>query len=67
MRKNESLKTIAFFSTVVEGLAIIALVLLPPVVQSVFVYFVMIFPAIIIILFIIMLYSKTGIFRSSPD
>ena len=37
MNKIESLKMIVLFATVVEGLAITALIMLPPVIQAVFV------------------------------
>lgn len=67
MKINYSLKIIALFGSVVEGLAIIALVLLPPVIQSTFVYFVIAFPAVIILLFVLILYSKNGISQAPAN
>lgn len=68
MKDINSLKIIAIFAGVVEALALIALVTLPPEIQSIFVWFVMVFPVAILILFVHMLCSKkpAQITASSP-
>ncbi|RUO29567.1 hypothetical protein [Aliidiomarina soli] len=69
MKDTNPLKIIAIFAGVVEALALIALVALPPEIQSIFVWFVMAFPVAILILFVHMLYSKklAQITASSPQ
>lgn len=64
MNTHNPLKFIALFGTVVGSLAIITLIFLPPVIQSIFVYFAIGFPIVVILLFLIVLYFPNGVFRS---
>lgn len=58
MKVSNPLTIIAIFAGIAETLATVALVKLPPEIQSIFVYFVMIFPSGIVLLFFIVLFFK---------
>lgn len=64
MSTNNPLKFIAVFGTVVGSLAIVSLIFLPPAIQSIFVYFAIGFPVIVLLLFLVVLYFPNGVFKS---
>jgi len=67
MKVSNPLTIIAIFSGLAETLATAALVKLPPETQSIFVYFVMIFPSGIVLLFFWVLYFKNTVLYAPSD
>lgn len=67
MKVSNPLTIIAIFSGVAETLATVALVKLPPEIQSIFVYFVMAFPTSIVLLFFYVLYFKNNVLYAPSD
>lgn len=67
MKVSNPLTIIAIFAGVAETLATVALVQLPPQIQSIFVYFVMVFPATIVLLFFFVLYFKNTVLYAPSD
>ncbi|AXR06082.1 FaeA/PapI family transcriptional regulator [Salinimonas sediminis] len=67
MKVSNPLTIIAIFSGVAETLATVALVQLPLEIQEVFVYFVMAFPAGIVLLFFFVLYFKNNVLYAPSD
>jgi predicted Rossmann fold nucleotide-binding protein DprA/Smf involved in DNA uptake len=67
MKVSNPLTIIAIFAGVAETLATVALVKLPLEVQSVFVYFVMVFPMVIVLLFFFVLYFKNIVLYAPSD
>lgn len=67
MKVSNPLTIIAIFSGIAETLATIALVQLPPDIQKTFVYFVMIFPAGLVLLFFYVLYFKNTVLYAPSD
>ncbi|WXF86643.1 hypothetical protein WDV92_21085 [Pseudomonas syringae pv. atrofaciens] len=63
---SNPLTVVAIFSTLAEGFATISLINLPPEIQSVFVYFVMIFPVLIVgIFFALLNWNHTVLYAPS--
>lgn len=67
MKVSNPLTIIAIFSGIAETLATVALVQLPLEIQSIFVYFVMAFPAGIVLLFFFVLYFKNTVLYAPSD
>lgn len=67
IKVSNPLTIIAIFAGLSETLATVALVKLPPEIQSVFVYFVMAFPAAIVLLFFLVLYFKNTVLYAPSD
>lgn len=67
MKVSNPLTIIAIFAGLAETLATVALVKLPPEIQSIFVYFVMLFPATIVGLFFWVLYFKNTVLYAPSD
>jgi hypothetical protein len=67
LKVSNPLTIIAIFAGVAEAFATGALVLLPPEIQKLFVYFVMIFPLIIVITFFIILVKKPQVLYAPSD
>lgn len=67
MKVSNPLTIIAIFSGLAETLATIALVRLPPEMQQIFIYFVMAFPASIVLLFFFVLYFKNTVLYAPSD
>jgi hypothetical protein len=67
MKVSNPLTIIAIFAGLAETLATVALVKLPPEIQSIFVYFVMIFPAGIVLLFFFVLFFKNTVLYAPSD
>jgi len=67
MKVSNPLTIIAIFAGLAEALATIALVQLPPEIQSIFVYFVMAFPSGIVVLFFYVLYFKNTVLYAPSD
>ena len=67
MKVSNPLTIIAIFAGLAEALATIALVQLPPEIQSIFVYFVMAFPSGIVLLFFYVLYFKNTVLYAPSD
>ena len=67
MKVSNPLTIIAIFAGIAETLATVALVKLPPEIQSIFVYFVMIFPSAIVLLFFYVLYFKNTVLYAPSD
>ena len=67
MKVSNPLTIIAIFSGVAETLATVALVKLPLETQEIFVYFVMAFPAGIVLLFFFVLYFKNNVLYAPSD
>ncbi|MEZ8687173.1 hypothetical protein A145_04320 [Vibrio splendidus 5S-101] len=67
MKVSNPLTIIAIFAGVAETLATVALVQLPLEIQSTFVYFVMAFPATIVLLFFFVLYYKNTVLYAPSD
>ena len=67
MKVSNPLTIIAIFSGVAETLATVALVQLPLEIQVIFVYFVMAFPAGIVLLFFFVLYFKNNVLYAPSD
>ena len=67
MKISNPLTIIAVFAGLAETLATVALVNLPPEIQSIFVYFVMAFPAGIVLLFFLILYFKNTVLYAPSD
>ncbi|HDF2340870.1 TPA: hypothetical protein PC598_000399 [Morganella morganii] len=66
MKINNPLTIIAIFAGVAESLATIALVNVPQDIQLIFVYFVMVFPTVIVVLFFLTLnYNNTVLYAPS--
>jgi len=67
IKVSNPLTIIAIFAGLAETLATVALVKLPPEIQSIFVYFVMAFPAVIVLLFFFVLYFKNIVLYAPSD
>ena len=67
MKVSNPLTIIAIFAGIAETLATVALVQLPPEIQSIFVYFVMVFPSAIVLLFFCVLYFKNTVLYAPSD
>lgn len=67
MKVSNPLTIIAIFSGVAETLATVALVNLPLEMQGIFIYFVMAFPAGIVLLFFFVLYFKNNVLYAPSD
>jgi DNA-binding CsgD family transcriptional regulator len=67
MKVTNPLTIIAIFAGLAETLATVALIQLPPEIQSIFVYFVMMFPSAIVILFFYVLYFKNTVLYAPSD
>jgi len=67
MKVSNPLTIIAIFAGVAETLATVALIQLPVEIQSTFVYFVMAFPASIVLLFFFVLYFKNTVLYAPSD
>jgi hypothetical protein len=67
LKVNNPLTIIAIFAGLAESLATGVLVLLPAEIQSVFVYFVMAFPLVIVLLFFYILYFKNTVLYAPSD
>ncbi|GLR04427.1 hypothetical protein GCM10007906_20150 [Vibrio hyugaensis] len=67
MKVSNPLTIIAIFAGVAETLATVALIKLPLEIQSIFVYFVMAFPAAIVLLFFFVLYFKNTALYAPSD
>ncbi|HHF3086143.1 TPA: ArsR family transcriptional regulator [Vibrio diabolicus] len=67
MKVNNPLTIIAIFAGLAETLATVALIQLPLEVQQTFVYFVMIFPVMIVLLFFLVLYFKNTALYAPSD
>jgi DNA-binding transcriptional regulator GbsR (MarR family) len=67
MKISNPLTIIAIFAGVAETLATVALVNLPSEIQNIFVYFVMAFPAGIVLLFFWILYFKNTVLYAPSD
>jgi len=67
MKVSNPLTIIAIFAGLAETLATVALVKLPPEIQGVFVYFVMVFPSGIVLLFFWVLYFKNTALYAPSD
>ena len=67
MKVSNPLTIIAIFSGIAETLATVALVQLPLEIQTTFVYFVMAFPAGIVLLFFFVLYFKNTVLYAPSD
>lgn len=67
MKVSNPLTIIAIFSGLAELLATVALTQLPLEVQKIFVYFVMVFPLVIVLLFFFVLYFKNGVLYAPSD
>ncbi|MER2494897.1 ArsR family transcriptional regulator [Vibrio neptunius] len=67
MKVSNPLTIIAIFAGLAETLATVALIKLPPEIQSVFVYFVIAFPTLIVCLFFFVLYSKNNVLYAPSD
>lgn len=67
MKVSNPLTIIAIFSGLAETLATIALIQLPPAAQEIFIYFVMAFPAGIVLLFFFVLYFKNTVLYAPSD
>jgi len=67
MKVSNPLTIIAIFSGIAETLATVALIKLPLEIQSIFVYFVMAFPAAIVLLFFFVLYFKNTVLYAPSD
>lgn len=67
MKVSNPLTIIAIFSGVAETLATVALIKLPTEIQAIFVYFVMAFPAGIVLLFFFVLYFKNNVLYAPSD
>lgn len=67
MKVSNPLTIIAIFSGVAETLATVALIKLPIEIQAIFVYFVMAFPAGIVLLFFFVLYFKNNVLYAPSD
>ena len=67
MKVSNPLTIIAIFSGLAEILATVALIQLPPEIQSIFVYFVMAFPTALVLLFFFVLYFKNTVLYAPSD
>lgn len=67
MKVSNPLTIIAIFAGLAETLATVALVKLPPEIQGIFMYFVMAFPATIVLLFFFVLYFKNTVLYAPSD
>ena len=67
MKVSNPLTIIAIFSGLAESLATIALIQLPSAMQEIFIYFVMIFPTLIVILFFYILFFKNTVLYAPSD
>jgi len=67
MKVSNPLTIIAIFSGLAETLATVALINLPQELQGVFVYFVMVFPFTIVVLFFLILYFKNTVLYAPSD
>lgn len=67
MKVSNPLTIIAIFSGLAETLATVALIQLPPEMQKIFIYFVMAFPASIVLLFFYILYNKNTVLYAPSD
>lgn len=67
MKVSNPLTIIAIFAGLAETLATVALVKLPPEIQSIFVYFVIAFPSGIVLLFFFVLYTKNIVLYAPSD
>jgi ribosomal protein S25 len=67
MKVSNPLTIIAIFSGLAETLATVALIQLPTNMQEIFIYFVMAFPASIVLLFFFILYTKNTVLYAPSD
>ncbi len=67
MKVSNPLTIIAIFASLAESLATGALIYLPSDIQNIFVYFVMIFPLTIVLLFFYILYFKNTVLYAPSD
>ncbi|PTQ77048.1 hypothetical protein C8R26_11196 [Nitrosomonas oligotropha] len=67
MKVSNPLTIIAIFASVAETFAIGALIALPPELQEHFMYFVMVFPSVIVILFFVILFFKPLVLYAPSD
>lgn len=67
MKVSNPLTIIAIFSGLAEMLATVALIQSPPEIQSIFVYFVMAFPTVLVLLFFFVLYFKNTVLYAPSD
>jgi hypothetical protein len=67
MKVSNPLTIIAIFAGLAEALATIALLGLPQELQEIFLYFVMVFPTLIVVLFFVVLYFKNTVLYAPGD
>ncbi|MDO6671213.1 MULTISPECIES: ArsR family transcriptional regulator [Cobetia] len=67
IRVDNPLTMISIFSAAAEGFALYALIKLPPEIQSLFIYFVMFFPTLLVSLFFIALFFKNESLYAPSD
>lgn len=67
VRVNNPLTIIAIFATLAEGFATISLINLPAEIQAIFVYFVMLFPVLIVVAFFVTLIWRHYVLYAPSD